>query len=155
MIFDCIQHHNSYPFSNHWNEAFKFLKTLTPDSACGRHELQGKDLFVNIDSYETKTRDNAKLETHRKYVDIQYMISGRETHEVFAKNGLIANKPYNPDKDVEFYQIPTETPVTVTLNPGDFVVYLPTDAHMPSLAADGKTEPIKKAVVKIALDLLG
>jgi YhcH/YjgK/YiaL family protein len=155
MICDRIENRTTYPFSNLWNEAFKFLETLTPDSACGRYELQGKDLFVMIDSYETRTRDDAKLETHNNYMDIQYMISGNETHEVYAKKDLTVSEPYDPNKDAEFYQIPEAAPVTVHLQPGNFTAYFPHDAHMPCLTTGSEPSSVKKAVVKIRIEALG
>jgi len=157
MISDSLEHHDRYPhpFGQIWNEAFKFLKTVTPETACGRYELDGDDLFVIIDSYETKPRNAAKLETHRKYMDVQYMISGEETHEVFPKNGLTVSEPYNPEKDAEFYQIPKYQRTVINLHPGDFVVYLPEDAHMPCLITGSVPQTVKKAVAKINLDRLG
>jgi YhcH/YjgK/YiaL family protein len=156
MIIDHIEQHQQYPrqFGHIWDEAFKFLKTVTQETACGRYELDGDHLFAMVDSYETKPRDTAKLETHRKYVDIQFMVSGKETHEVFRKKELTVSEPYNPEKDAEFYQIPKYQRAVINLHPGDFVVYFPHDAHMPCLMTGTSPEPVKKVVVKVDVELL-
>ena len=156
MISDQLEHHDRYPhqFGQIWNEAFKFLKTVTPATACGRYELDGDHLFAMVDSYETKTRNTAKLETHRKYVDIQFMVSGEETHEVFPKKELTVSEPYNLEKDAEFYQIPKHQRTVINLHPGDFVVYFPHDAHMPCLMTGSSPQPVKKVVIKVAVELL-
>jgi YhcH/YjgK/YiaL family protein len=154
MIIDRIENNALYPFGKLWDAAFAFLKTVTPETACGRYELDGDNLFVIIDSYETKSRDAAKLETHRKYVDIQAMISGKETHEVFPKKELTVSTPYSPEKDAQFYQIPETARTCINLRPGDFAVYFSQDAHLPCLTTGGTPQPVRKAVVKIAVDLL-
>ena len=117
-------------------------------------ELHGDRLFAGVDSYHTKARDIAKLETHRKYVDIQVLISGSETFEIFPKQGLTVSESYIPERDVEFYQVPAETRAKITMNPGQFIVFFPEDAHMPCLMTGNSPQPVKKVVIKVAVDLL-
>ncbi len=154
MIADSIQNSSRYPFGPAWTATFEFLKTLTPDSETGKRLIQGNELFVGVDTYETKPRSAAKLETHRKYVDIQVLLSGREVIEIFPKQGLPVSEPYNPEKDAEFYAKPSEPHAKVILKPGQFLVFFPDDAHMPSLMAGASPKPVKKVVIKVAVDLL-
>jgi biofilm protein TabA len=154
MIADSIENSTLYPLGPAWNTAFEFIKTLTPDSETGKQLIQGDALFVGIDCYETKARAVAKLETHRKYVDIQLLLSGSEVIEIFPKRTLTVSEPYNPARDVEFYEKPDEAHAKVTLHPGQFLVFFPDDAHMPCLMAGASPDPVKKVVVKIAAELL-
>lgn len=154
MIADSIKNHSLYPFGPAWNAAFDFLKTLTPETETGKRLIQGDRLFAGVDCYETKSRAVAKLETHRKYVDIQVLLSGEEVIEIFPKQELTVSTPYNPEKDAEFYKVPPEPCAKVTLSPGRFVVFLPEDAHMPCLMAGDSPQPVKKVVIKVAVDLL-
>ena len=154
MIADSIQNSSLYPFGPAWKAAFDFLKTLTPETETGKQLIQGDRLYAGIDSYSTKSRNEAKLETHRKYVDIQVLLSGTEVIELFPKKGLTVSEPYNPEKDAEFYQHPAEPQMRVTLKPGQFLVFFPEDAHMPCLTAGSTPQPVKKVVVKMAVDLL-
>ncbi|HPR82648.1 MAG TPA: YhcH/YjgK/YiaL family protein [Pontiellaceae bacterium] len=154
MILDRIENRSLYPFGTAWKAAFDFLKTLTPDSTDGKHLVQGNELTVAINTYTTKARAAAKLETHRKYVDIQLLLSGSEVIEVFPKAGLTVSEPYIPERDVEFYQVPAGAPARMTLVPGEFLVFFPDDAHMPCVMAGNSPEPVKKVVVKIAVELL-
>ncbi len=154
MIFDRLENHTLYPLGNVWETAFDFLKTVTPEMEDKKYILQGDELYASVASYNTKARGVAKLETHRKYVDIQVLISGSETIEIFPKKGLTVNEPYNPEKDVEFYQSPAEPPVQVTLRPSHFVAFFPEDAHMPCLMTGGTPQPVKKVVIKVAVELL-
>lgn len=150
MILDSIKNHTLYPYSELWGEAFNFICTLPPEIEDGKHTIDGTDLFAGIDRYETKTRADAKLETHRRYIDIQLLLSGTECIEVFAKNSLTVREPYNPDKDAEFYDVPDTAPVRVTLRPGQFVVFFPEDAHMPCLHAGDSAQPVRKIVIKLS-----
>lgn len=151
MIIDSIQNSSRYPFGPLWKKAFEFVQTLSPDMETRKYVLQDRDLYAGIDSYLTKTRSAAKLETHRIYVDIQVLISGSEIFEVFPKEGLTVNEPYNPEKDAEFYQIPPEPRAQITLKPGQFIVFFPEDAHMPCLMTGSTPQPVKKTVIKLAV----
>jgi len=152
MIIDSIKNASLYPFGELWTKAFDFLRTLESDIQDGKHTIAGDDLFAGIDRYETKARADAKLETHRRYVDIQMLLSGTECLEVFPKNGLTVSEPYDPDKDAEFYEVPDSVPVRVTLKPGQFIVFFPEDAHMPCLTSGDTPEPVKKMVIKLRAD---
>ena len=154
MIFDRLENQNLYPFDEAWKAAFDFLKTVTPETATGKYLIQGNDLYAGVDSYNTKARDIAKLETHRKYVDIQVLISGSEIFEVFQKQELTVSEPYNSEKDAEFYQVPAKPRAQITMNPGQFIVFFPEDAHMPCLMTGNSPQPVKKVVVKVAVELL-
>lgn len=155
MIADSIQNNARYSFGPAWKTAFEFLKTLTPESETGKRLLQGHDLYAGIDCYETKSRADAKLETHRKYVDIQILLSGTEIIEIYPKQDLTISEPYNAERDVEFYEKPSEPHTCITLTPGQFLVFFPDDAHMPCLMAGDSPEAVKKVVVKIRLNLIG
>jgi len=154
MIADSIQNSSLYPFGPAWKAAFEFLKTLTPDSETGKRLIQGDKIFAGVDCYETKSRADAKLETHRKYVDVQVLLSGSEVIEIFPKRGLTVSEPYNPEKDAEFYAKPSEPHAKVILKPGQFLVFFPDDAHMPCLMTGSSPEPVKKVVIKVAAELL-
>ena len=154
MIFDRIENHALYPFDTAWKAAFDFLKTAAPEMEDKKYLIQGGDLFAGVNSYQTKPRDAAKLETHQKYVDIQVLLSGEEIIEVFEKQGLTVSAPYNPEKDAEFYQVPAEPCATITLKPGQFAVFFPEDAHMPSVMTRSSPKPVKKVVIKVAVELL-
>src|SRR3970040_758749 len=80
MIIDKIENANIYKnFGERINKAFDFientdLKNLNP----GKYEIEGKNIFALISEYQTKPESEGKLEAHRKYIDVQYVISGEE-----------------------------------------------------------------------------
>ncbi|HZL44079.1 MAG TPA: YhcH/YjgK/YiaL family protein, partial [Verrucomicrobiae bacterium] len=61
-----------------WKLAFDWLKTVTPTTSPGVQKLEGDDVTVNVHGYDTLPRDRCRFESHRRYVDLQYCISGGE-----------------------------------------------------------------------------
>ena len=127
--------------------AFDFLKA--PGAAelpVGRHEIRGDRLFAIVGKDQGKGRDKARLEAHRKYIDIQYVVSGDEwigwrDLKTCRESGL----GYSAGKEIEFY---TAAPTKwFRFPPGSFAIFFPEDAHAP-LAGEG---PVHKVVVKVAI----
>jgi YhcH/YjgK/YiaL family protein len=154
MIIDRLENWEHYHFGPAWKRAFEFLMTLTPGAEVKKYSLQGEEIFAQVASYETRTPETAVLETHRKYVDIQTVLSGSEKMECFSREGLAVDTPYDESKDAEFYKCSSPGPTRIDLSPGTFVMLYPQDAHMPGLMIEEKPELIKKVVVKIDLELL-
>jgi len=128
--------------------AFEFLKTQNlRELPLGRQEIDGTRLFVLVARDPGRGRAGAKLEAHRKYIDIQYVIAGDEVIGVqpTVECKAIA-EPYNPARDIIFFADKVEK--WISLPPGTFIVFFPEDAHAP-LAGDGE---VHKAVVKVAVD---
>src|SRR3990167_3129683 len=151
MIVDRIQNGKAYSLGKAWQLAFEFLVSLKPDAEEKKYRVQGDDIFAMVMSYETRPPDTAALETHRKYLDIQTVITGGEGIAWFPKDELIIKQPYDESKDVEFYHHPNSRFARVSVFPGIFVALFPHDAHMPSLMLGNTPECIKKVVVKVNL----
>lgn len=104
------------------------------------------DLYVNIQTYETK--DTALFEAHRKYIDIQYIISGEEKIGISDYNMCSTLEEYNKEKDIEFLSANSDN--YEILRDGEFVILFPHDAHQPSLD-NNKKRTVRKAVVKVGI----
>jgi len=113
--------------------------------AAGRYELDGTKLFAIVSEYETKPKDKGKWEAHKRYFDIQYLISGREAVG-YAPLEACRLGAYDEGKD--FQEIVEAPGDFLTLRPGMFMILAPQDAHMPGLAIDAPGL-VKKAVVKV------
>lgn len=119
------------------------LKTLEN----GKYEIDGKLVYANVMSYTTIPWEEAKFEAHENYTDIQYVIEGRETMTYAPKGELQEKVPYNPEKDVVFYDN-ANPGVPVVVEAGEFMIFHPWDGHKPKAAA-GEPLEVKKVVVKI------
>jgi biofilm protein TabA len=148
MILDTLAHADRYASTHKgFDVAFAFLRnsdlTALPT---GRNELLGDWVYVMVIEGEGKGKDGAKLEAHRKYVDIQYMVSG--TDAMGWKPIAACAQPeseFNEAKDCVLFTDPVDTWVDVA--PGQFAIFFPEDAHAP-MAGEGA---MRKIVVKIAV----
>ena len=115
------------------------LNALEP----GKYEIEGKDLFVNIQMAKGKTPDEAVIETHNKMIDIQIPISCAETMGYTPRKDL-PEAPYNADNDISFYEGPAKQYITV--EPGSFAIFFPQDGHAPCVSDQPE---IQKVIFKV------
>jgi YhcH/YjgK/YiaL family protein len=79
MILDTLAQWRTYAaLSPRLAKGFAFLETVSPTAALGRHEIDGDDVFALVQRYTTKPIEERVFESHRKYIDIQYVLQGRE-----------------------------------------------------------------------------
>lgn len=154
MIFDSMENHGFYPLGAVWREAFSFLQNANPELADGKYSLRGEDLFAIVMGYQTQPAESSELEAHRRYLDIQVLLAGREGVVCHNVADLRVLKPYDPEQDFELYQVPPVVPARIILRPGSFLALFPHDAHMPCLRLEHGAEPVRKVVVKVAVKLL-
>jgi YhcH/YjgK/YiaL family protein len=115
----------------------------------GKTLLNGDRLIANVARYRTKLPEAAVWESHRKYIDVQYVVSGCERFgyvDLAAVPAVV--KDYHAEKDVIFYAPGT---VTLPLPAGYFAIFFPEDIHAPSLA-EGEPGDVVKVVMKVAVD---
>ncbi len=129
--------------------ALAYVRENGASLADGKVFLDGEKLYVSIQSYRTKPREECKYEAHRRYIDIQYIIEGKEIIAVTDAAGLKERAPYSEEKDVVFFEDGKKGDELV-LCAGDYVVVFPDDVHMPKVQA-GEPSDVKKAVVKILI----
>lgn len=111
----------------------------------GIHELDGKDIYVNVMERELKQKSDAKLEVHNEYIDIQVLISGREESFGWSerKDLKLPQGEFDAEKDIQFFD---DVPQTYyTLRPGQFTVLFPEDGHAP-MVGEGT---MRKIIVKV------
>lgn len=146
MIFDSLKNSELYNSINpRFARAFEYLKTTDLAALeAGKHPVDGDEIFVNVQERELKKPEDAKLEVHNTYIDIQVVVRGTET---FGWNERAAcTRPegeFNAEKDIQFFADPKQT--FYTLHEGQFTILFPEDAHAPMI---GEGE-IKKIIVKV------
>ena len=115
---------------------------------CGRHDIDGDYIFVNVQELDLRPTSEARLELHRRYIDIQVLLRGEE--ELFGwsekKDCLKAEADFDEQKDVQFF---TDVPQCFySLKVGQFTILYPEDGHAPMLGEGA----VKKCIFKIAID---
>ncbi|MCW0483227.1 YhcH/YjgK/YiaL family protein [Gaoshiqia sediminis] len=131
-----------------WKSVFQFLKQDLSALEVGKYPLAGDLAFAMVSEYQTKLPENAKWEAHKKYIDLQYVISGEEKMGVLPLEKVANPEEYNETKDLIFYGENEGDYFTAT--PEAFFLFFPTDVHRPSILV-GESKPVKKVVVKIAV----
>jgi len=147
MILDHLSRAEKY-FNVHssFKHAFDYIqKTDLRALPEGRHDIEGDDLYLII-AHDHNGKERRKLETHRKYIDIQLAIEGAfplEWHDIDSCRNVAAE--YSLEKDVAFYNDPPL--FTVQIASDMFAVLFPEDAHAPQ----PPMTVTKKAIVKVAV----
>lgn len=135
-----------HPLHPLFSRAFDFLRdtdlaVLPP----GRHEIDGDDLYVSVDHLDGRGHDGARLESHRRYIDIQVAFEGHEEIGWRPLASCQAPAPFDDARDIGFFDDRPDSWFTVA--PGTFAIFFPDDAHAPL----GGPGAVKKAIVKVRM----
>ena len=115
MIYDKIENIDKYAEIPEF--AVKFIEGLSEDIATGRYELGGEN-YANVECYTTKSHDICKPEAHKKYIDIQLLLSGHELLQFTGVDELKISEEYDKNRDIMFFKKPEYPLNTVMLVKG-------------------------------------
>lgn len=129
-----------------WKKVFTYLKdtnleTLTP----GKYPIDGDQAYASVTEAPSKELNKANWESHRNYIDLQYVIKGKEKIGVSPVDKSTVTSPYDAAKDAANYTADGEYHIA---SPGTFFLFFPQDAHRPNIKVDGY-DTVKKLVIKI------
>jgi YhcH/YjgK/YiaL family protein len=144
------------PFLTHplWQWAISWLRDLPADVPLGLQEIIGRDMYVSVQEYDTKDRNAARFESHRRHIDLQYTLAGTEVIDWLPVPALNPDGPFDSDKDFQFYSAVSDlVPTSLVNSTGRFAIFFPQDAHRPGVRLAGCPR-VRKLVIKISLDLL-
>ena len=150
MIKDSVTHADHYTqLSKGISQALDYLKSV---EASGFHaetvEISGTGVYAMHQLYKTVSDDGRLYESHRKYIDVQFVLEGNEIIRVTDRSSLSPTMEYDGEKDVILYELAAGTDVKLVA--GDFVILYPHDAHVPTLQS-GSPADVKKIVIKVAV----
>lgn len=129
-----------------WDEAFGFMRDHDLNTLpVGKYPIDGDKVYASVSIGPNKDFDNTKWESHRKYIDLQYVISGKEKIGVAPVATATVIKPYDESNDIANY---TAEGKFYIAEPGTFFLFFPANAHRPSIKVDGY-DVEKKLVIKI------
>ena len=154
MIFDAISHLPQCLPPDVWRDLGAFLSRISADVPEGKWSIREQEIFAQISAYKTKPLSEGRFETHECYVDVQFLLSGREMINVMPRDALIPNTSYDAQGDIRFYEAADEPIVRLTMVPGSFAMFFPQDAHCPQLTPQTGVQDVKKVVIKIDVNLL-
>ena len=154
MVLDTLARCDRYkPLHPAFARAFEFLTRADwADLGAGaasarRHEIDGDRMYISLDRIEGRGREGARLEAHRRYIDIQLTLDGHE--EIGWKplgNCVQPAGAFDATKDIGLFSDRPES--WLSLPAGHFAIFFPDDAHAPL----GGRGTVQKAIMKIALE---
>lgn len=122
--------------------------TLTP----GRHPIDANRLIAIVQDYQTKPAADCIWESHRRYIDVQCVLSGVERMGHAPIAAMKIKTPYDAEKDAAFYDPPADGIASIaTIHPGMFAIFFPHDAHQPGVML-ASPAAVRKIVLKVAVD---
>lgn len=129
-----------------WDAAFTFLKDQHLDEILpGKYPILDEQVFASVTEAPSKNKEEVKWESHKNYIDLQYIIKGKEMIGIADTSTATITKPYtvdviNYDAEGTYY----------TAEPGKFFLFFPNDAHRPLIKVEGY-DVVKKIVIKIQI----
>ncbi len=149
MIADIIENaQDYYKLGENFQKGFEFLKnTDLKKLENGKYEIEGDNVFVSVQDYQTKPESEGKFEAHKKYADIQFIISGEEKIGYTNIRNCTTTTFYDDTNDIVFLEGKGDF---ITAHENSFLIFMPQDAHMPCISIDD-SKYVKKAVVKVKI----
>jgi biofilm protein TabA len=127
--------------------ALDYLATIDLESLKpGKHELPN-GAYVMVADYQTKPASEKRWEAHRKYIDLQYVVSGVERMGYADISAMASPGDYDEANDITR---PEGDGDFLTATAGTFAIFYPWDAHLPGVVA-GEPCDVRKVIVKVPL----
>ncbi|CCH48025.1 YhcH/YjgK/YiaL family protein [Pseudodesulfovibrio piezophilus] len=148
MIIDILKNASDYVALNpHFAKAFAFLnREDLADLEVGRHDVDGQNVYAVVAKGHGRKAEEALIETHDHYIDIQFVLRGTDSIGWKARHDLGPTiQASDPRSDVDFYEDPPTHWTDIT--PGMLGIYFPEDGHMPMIS-EGE---LHKVIVKVAM----
>lgn len=118
----------------------------------GRIDIDGERMFAILAKGETGPAEKGQWEVHRQYVDVQYLLEGEEVIGFAREYEGVEVEADALDEEDCLYYLNVRPVANLRLEPGHFAVFFPQDVHRP-LCEAGKPGPVRKVIVKIAVEL--
>ena len=128
---------------------FDIAKSSDPEALSeGRHEVDGENCFYTVLKYDTSPRENARFETHKKYIDIQIILEGDEEIRYETLEKLTPATEYDAERDIAFWNMNGEYD-SARFSAGELTIIFTGEPHAPSLDSDKGRSAVTKLVAKI------
>ncbi len=133
-----------------WDSVFNWLATQDLDALPeGKYPICGQT-YARIQVANTRPEPQCRIESHRKYIDFQWTVKGKEGVRLFKHEQVWPASPYDKKKDFRRYELKDgQKPKFFKSNPKQFFMFFPNDYHQCMLEVGGKKTSLRKVIVKI------
>lgn len=137
--------------SDRLEKAIEYISLLNfSELTTGKYEID-EGFFYNVQEYEAFDENESVYESHKQYIDIQWMVEGYEKLFITDIKNLTVSVPYDADRDVINYKS-SNNMSGMLLSKGSCAVLFPNDAHRAG-RVNGQKCMIKKVVGKLKIDV--
>ena len=133
-----------YLLHKYFESVFEYLKTVKKED--GKYIISEGNAWINPPVIRDKCSDI--YETHRKFIDIHYVLSGSVIFGCCNPEKLDVTEEYDENKDCEFLK---GNGNLVKLSEGDFIIVFPEDAHNVIVDFDKRSELVN-VVAKVRIE---
>lgn len=148
MIVDNLKNCETYfSLHKHFKAIFEAVKTLDETYAGKRVTIEEGNARVNTSRVAQAPEGKRVAEAHKKFIDIHFVLKGKETFGYANIDDIVATTEYDDEKD---YFLLEGDMTEITLHEGDFCIVYPQDAHMPIMRKECEDDLIR-CVAKIRL----
>ena len=149
MILDLLENLEKYiSLNSNFSKVVEFIANNKLESLhLGRNEVCGDVVFANVMEAQPRTKEEAPLEIHRKYIDIQIPITADEVMGYTPLAELPA-PDYVEANDAALYPVGVPARDYFNVKKNQFVIFFPQDGHAPAITPT----PLKKIIFKIAVE---
>lgn len=149
MILDSLDNIAMYEaVSPYFAKAIEFIRGNCLDMLpLGRNEILGDKVYANVFEVQPKSKEEARIEIHRRYIDIQVPVTGDEVMGYTPLEELPAVEFVESD-DAGLYPAGLAARDYFSVKRGQFVIFFPQDGHAPAITPAA----VKKVVVKVAAE---
>ena len=160
-IFGTLETVKNQVNSDKFKKAFEYLEQVFKEGTIENKRLSTMKIgafekvvldeknFALEQVYDTKERKNCFFESHKKYVDVQFIVEGEEIIEVSDVNDMNIDANYDSELDLLKYELASKASI-IKLKKGDIAIFYPQDAHMPCVQSNN-SQKVVKTVVKVAV----
>ena len=148
MVIDQLKNAGLYyGLGPRFRTALEWLSSVDPSSLTPgqRVDIAGDNVYATLFQVDTLPPQESKLEGHRDYADIQYVVRGTEAVGYVLEGPVRPLSDYTPD--IQFFAADWDT---LTVREGTFYIVWPQDLHAPRVAV-GAPAPVTRLVVKVKL----
>ncbi len=151
MIFDHLGRAAHYTALHPaFADALAWLAAFDPATPDGNYAI-ANGCEARIMTYRTEPAEQKRWESHRRFIDIQFMVAGRERMDVAEISTLHGATTYDEANDVLFYDHAPAGVTGAVVKQGEFTIFFPHDGHRPGITIDVPVD-VRKIVIKVPIE---